>query len=297
MTAAASVTRLRPSIRRAPLAGFTLIELLIVIAIIAILAAILFPVFAQARDKARQASCMSNCKQIGIASLLYMQDYEDTLYPSAYPVNGGLQYIYWCGSYGTTTAGKFTRTYGLLEPYTKNYQIGDCLSAEGVVQGYLGGTYGYDLYPAYGLNSSLFRGYGSGTPMTRILSPSETILMTDAANFTGGSYIKTYTIYPPCYFTSLTTTSCNGLTGGNLQSVHGRHAGIANVLWVDGHVAVGKLAYPGSGATATQSTLTSHNLGAIIPAGLSLPATAITVTNPDMPKYNYYYSLNKDTGN
>src|SRR5688572_32605433 len=60
-------------------AGFTLIELLVVIAIIAILAAILFPVFAQAREKARQAGCMSNCKQLGLASNMYAQDYDEML--------------------------------------------------------------------------------------------------------------------------------------------------------------------------------------------------------------------------
>jgi prepilin-type N-terminal cleavage/methylation domain-containing protein/prepilin-type processing-associated H-X9-DG protein len=58
--------------------GFTLIELLVVIAIIAILAAILFPVFAQAREKARQASCTSNIKQITLAALMYVQDYDET---------------------------------------------------------------------------------------------------------------------------------------------------------------------------------------------------------------------------
>lgn len=66
--------------------GFTLIELLVVIAILAILAAILFPVFAQARDKARSASCLSNCRQIGMAFMQYAQDYDEYLPLTTYPV-------------------------------------------------------------------------------------------------------------------------------------------------------------------------------------------------------------------
>ena len=61
--------------------GFTLIELLVVIAIIAILAAILFPVFAQARESARMTSCLSNCKQFALAQLMYAQDYDETIVP------------------------------------------------------------------------------------------------------------------------------------------------------------------------------------------------------------------------
>jgi prepilin-type N-terminal cleavage/methylation domain-containing protein len=83
--------------------GFTLIELLVVIAIIAILAAILFPVFAQAREKARQASCTSNMKQSSLATLMYAQDYDEYLPLGAYnPV--GLPVVLW---------------YDLVEPYVK----------------------------------------------------------------------------------------------------------------------------------------------------------------------------------
>src|SRR4051794_18914062 len=67
--------------------GFTLIELLVVIAIIAILASILFPVFAEAREKARQASCLSNTKQIGTAMEMYTQDYDE-VFPSPWPLSG-----------------------------------------------------------------------------------------------------------------------------------------------------------------------------------------------------------------
>jgi prepilin-type N-terminal cleavage/methylation domain-containing protein/prepilin-type processing-associated H-X9-DG protein len=98
--------------------GFTLIELLVVIAIIAILAAILFPVFAKAREKARQSSCLSNLKQLGLGALQYAQDYDEQL-PTAL-VNGALS---WCATGNTWRQN--------IQPYLKNTQIYVCPSASG----------------------------------------------------------------------------------------------------------------------------------------------------------------------
>jgi prepilin-type N-terminal cleavage/methylation domain-containing protein/prepilin-type processing-associated H-X9-DG protein len=125
--------------------GFTLIELLVVIAIIAILAAILFPVFAKAREKARQTSCLSNMRQIGTACRAYCQDYDETW----------MLFGYWIpicvpGAGGSANGTNVNLFRFYLYPYVKNYQIFMCPSSPSISQdpsnpaNQLTGVYGYN---------------------------------------------------------------------------------------------------------------------------------------------------------
>ncbi len=125
--------------------AFTLIELLVVIAIIAILAAILFPVFAKARDQARKTSCLSNMKQLGLGFLMYAQDYDERL-PGVNFGNGvgqGWPWTVWAGSVDWT--GVFTHA---VQPYIKNRSIMQCPSGTEVDRwsGTNGLSYCYNEY-------------------------------------------------------------------------------------------------------------------------------------------------------
>ncbi len=139
---------------RSPRRGFTLIELLVVIAIIAILAAILFPVFAKAREKARQNSCLNNQRQIGIAIQMYVQDNEETFMPN-------------------TNKSAWSM---LLAPYNEP-QIYDCPTKTGK---------GKNTAPEYGFNGHLF-----GIALGDIQKPTEMLITADLAD---AGYNKNYAI-------------------------------------------------------------------------------------------------------
>lgn len=166
-------------------AGFTLIELLIVIAIIAVLAAILFPVFSRARENARRSSCQSNLKQIGLGLMQYIQDYDER-FPQAWPGNTfgtatpqtnaampGAKLKTNCG----TTDGYWVSWMDVVQPYVKSVQIFVCPSAARPEES----SYGYSTCIS-GYKRSSYTGGGSGrvpVALRQVRRPSEIVLILD----------------------------------------------------------------------------------------------------------------------
>jgi prepilin-type N-terminal cleavage/methylation domain-containing protein/prepilin-type processing-associated H-X9-DG protein len=184
--------------------GFTLIELLVVIAIIAILAAILFPVFAQAREKARSAMCQSNCRQLATATLMYVQDYDETFIG------------FWPG----------IDRKQLLYPYTKSGASNAQLDPNQVW--YCPSVKNPSSQASYGLNSSL-----NFVSLASIQQPADTVLVCDAGlNSMGQPITATHCMSP-----AKAVNASNGRPDP-------RHSGGVMVGFVDAHVKWTRMAAP-----------------------------------------------------
>jgi len=218
--------------------GFTLIELLVVIAIIAILAAILFPVFARARAKARQASCQSNLKQIGLAAAMYAQDY-DGKYASCHC---GYAMDKWGNGPGAIWWN------GLLMPYCKNYQVMACPSMSnprfyGETETFVGGPSDegdYRFHAGYGMNwyypgpEARDRGWWISLSEEDVNRPAEKIYIGEGNNVVMGPNPSIGLTY---------ATWIANVQANPLSYTYGviRHNDGMNLLFVDGHVKWAKL--------------------------------------------------------
>jgi prepilin-type N-terminal cleavage/methylation domain-containing protein/prepilin-type processing-associated H-X9-DG protein len=194
--------------------AFTLIEILVVIAIISILAAILFPVFARARENARRASCMSNLKQIGLGMMMYVQDYDET-FPAI----------------AMGPAGQEVNWPYLIQPYTKSTQVFLCPSAP--IASVTNGN--------YGINWIMVNNPATTTKMAAVQSPSTTYLILDwglfyvqpSYNITG--YYSWY--YLPGMGEGGATCNINSAYPDEIRDcASGRHFGGINMAFADGHV-------------------------------------------------------------
>jgi prepilin-type N-terminal cleavage/methylation domain-containing protein/prepilin-type processing-associated H-X9-DG protein len=193
--------------------GFTLIELLVVIAIIAILAAILFPVFARAREKARQTSCLSNMKQLDLGSLMYAQDYDEVLpgpQLSGISCNAPHNGMMWQGG---------------IFPYVKSAQLFVCPSKAGN-WGMCGNASpaAQALVPDcnYGINCKAVG--GAGVKMATIQMPASMFYIGEGLN--SGNWFRPFE-----------NANCDGPAPNNVwtQSLCDIHNGGLNVAFADGH--------------------------------------------------------------
>jgi prepilin-type N-terminal cleavage/methylation domain-containing protein/prepilin-type processing-associated H-X9-DG protein len=212
--------------------GFTLIELLVVIAIIAILAAILFPVFARAREKARQTSCLSNLKQLGLGLVMYAQDYDEK-FPT---------YFWGEGNAGQANSCTW---WGGIYPYVKNIQLFACPSSSSnwhnTHQVWIDFTPPFRGNPPinYGY-SELIGGVGTGTKMGQLQSPAETLILADCnSTWIGGYWSEAF----PARALLLRVAYANGMSGCGCppdvptaqRTGIPPHNGGANLAFADGH--------------------------------------------------------------
>ncbi|MBC7287115.1 MAG: DUF1559 domain-containing protein [Armatimonadetes bacterium] len=233
--------------------GFTLIELLVVIAIIAILAAILFPVFARAREKARQASCQSNLKQLALGTLMYVQDYDEK-FPLWHRMQPANQWPL------APAAAVF--------PYVKNTQLYECPSTSPSYDQTSGAyfpspvpaewgrqwaIYGWGN-PKYAFPGPHWLGYAwnerlcevnagapsGGLKLALVTKPAETVMVADACHMYGGRgafvFANACCDSPTRGWQDGSLDGIDAGTGAPTADTASRHNGGSNYAFADGHV-------------------------------------------------------------
>jgi prepilin-type N-terminal cleavage/methylation domain-containing protein/prepilin-type processing-associated H-X9-DG protein len=192
--------------------GFTLIELLVVIAIIAILAAILFPVFARAREKARQASCTSNVKQLALGCMMYAQDYDERC-PTGDPAA-------WGGPLPATDPLNRNFWRYQIQPYIKNWQVFNCPS---LTSGNMA-----DIN-VQGLQAYAFNAHIAGVSLGQMRQPAELCSL-------GDGYHWVLNDGPQGWVHAYANTCGAGCNAAVRVDSNTRHNGGSNVGFADGHV-------------------------------------------------------------
>lgn len=216
--------------------GFTLIELLVVIAIIAILAAILFPVFARAREAARATSCRSNLRQIGTAMAMYTQDYDEMLTQCYMYYDSGQNILAWYPD--------------LLNPYVKNANIWVCPSDSVRITNWKRGWLPAGTGPGFQNLRFSYAGndggagmpggyYGfTGTSLAQIAKPAERIALYDSTTIEAWDFASD-SCGGAAHEHNAAGALCPVVTSNGVQSrgsVAFRHSDAFNVLFLDGHV-------------------------------------------------------------
>jgi prepilin-type N-terminal cleavage/methylation domain-containing protein/prepilin-type processing-associated H-X9-DG protein len=205
--------------------GFTLIELLVVIAIIAILAAILFPVFARARENARRASCQSNLKQIGLGLMQYTQDYDEKLVI----VHAGP------GSFDANTDERGWAE--LIQPYVRSTQLLQCPSETNPPA--VGNGNGYTDYAMNNFDNNFTPGSTSayyGMSIARLEFPALSVMVWEAGNGSAGNAYSGCTTYDCSAAGDTSGTKASIYTSTATNANAQIHLDGCNFAFVDGHV-------------------------------------------------------------